>query len=121
MGGVFGVGFLREYIKSSHANMLIEIQHHHEGAEQVVVEEFLAMYTKASLKRKEELLRELKQQSAAAKISKEDRKRLKKAYRKALVKRTALLKIVAAWFITLPATGLLAATLFFTIRGMMLP
>lgn len=121
VGGVFGVGFLREYIKSSHANMLIEIQHHHEGAEQVVVEEFLAMYTKASLKRKEELLRELKQQSAAAKISKEDRKRLKKAYRKALVKRAALLKIVAAWFITLPATGLLAATLFFTIRGMMLP
>jgi PiT family inorganic phosphate transporter len=38
-----------------------------------------------------------------------------------LVKRSALLKIVAAWIITVPAAGIMSALLFFMIRGMMLP
>jgi len=41
--------------------------------------------------------------------------------RKQLVKRSALMKIIAAWLITVPASGLLAALLYFTIRGMLLP
>ena len=41
--------------------------------------------------------------------------------RKQLVKHSALMKIAAAWVITVPASGLLAAILYFTIRGMMLP
>ena len=32
-----------------------------------------------------------------------------------------LLKIAAAWVITVPLSGVLAAMLYFTIRGMMLP
>jgi PiT family inorganic phosphate transporter len=32
-----------------------------------------------------------------------------------------LLKIAAAWVITVPAAGILAAILYFTIRGMLLP
>jgi PiT family inorganic phosphate transporter len=121
VGGVFGVGFLREFIKSSHAKMLAEIQYHHQGADQAVVEEFLALYVAANLNSKAQMLRELKEQSAIAQLSAADRKKLKKAYRKALVKRAALLKIIAAWLITLPVSGLLAAILFFMIRGMMLP
>jgi PiT family inorganic phosphate transporter len=31
------------------------------------------------------------------------------------------LKIVAAWVITVPVSGILAAMIYFTIRGMMLP
>jgi len=38
-----------------------------------------------------------------------------------LVKRSALMKIVAAWLVTVPASGFMAAILYFTIRGMMLP
>lgn len=121
VGGVFGVGFLREYIKSSHANMLHEIRHHHQGADQQVVEVFLVNYTKANLESKAVMLRELKQKSAVAQLSAVERKMLKKAYRKALVKRTALLKIVTAWFVTLPVTGVMAAALYFMLRGMMVP
>jgi len=42
-------------------------------------------------------------------------------YHQELVKRSALLKIAAAWIITVPASAIMAAMLFFTIRGMMLP
>lgn len=38
-----------------------------------------------------------------------------------LVKRSALFKIAAPWIITVPVSALLAAMLFFTIRGMMIP
>jgi PiT family inorganic phosphate transporter len=31
------------------------------------------------------------------------------------------MKIVTAWLITVPVSGLMAALLFYTIRGMMLP
>jgi len=54
-------------------------------------------------------------------LSKKERKTLKKVYRQELVKRTALLKIAAAWIITVPASGIMAAIMFFTLRGMMLP
>jgi len=67
------------------------------------------------------MLRQLKEHSAKAELSKKERKGLKKVYRTELVKRSALLKIVAAWVITVPASGLMAAMLYFTLRGMMLP
>ncbi len=54
-------------------------------------------------------------------LTKKERKGLRRIYRQQLVKRSALLKIVAAWLITVPVSALLAAMLFFMIRGMMLP
>ena len=66
------------------------------------------------------MLKELKRQKAAAALSKKERKALKKLYRTELVKRSAVLRIIAAWIITVPVSGLLAAMLFYTIRGMML-
>ena len=53
-------------------------------------------------------------------LSKMERKNLKRIYRTELVKRAALLKIVAAWLITVPTSGALAALFFSSIRGMML-
>ena len=35
------------------------------------------------------------------------------------MKRSALVKIAAAWIITVPVSGLMAAVLFFTIKGIM--
>ena len=67
------------------------------------------------------MLQQLKDRSARPPLTKAERKRLGKMYRKQLVKRSALMKIAAAWVITVPASGLLAAILYFTIRGMMLP
>jgi len=121
VGAVFGVGFLREFLKSSYARMIDEIQSHHHGRDESEVEAFLLKFQKASLDEKAVMLRQLKEHSATAELSKKERKGLKKVYRTELVKRSALLKIVAAWVITVPASGLMAALLYFMLRGMMLP
>ena len=71
------------------------------------------------------MLQDLKERSKKAEdpanFSKGERKDLKKVYRRELVKRSQLMRIAAAWVITVPASALMAAILFFTIRGMMVP
>ena len=120
VGAVFGVGFLREYIKSNYADMVIEIEHHHQGADRTEIEAYLAQFEAATLARKGGMIRELKQHKGTVELTKQERKMMKKSYRHELVKRSALLKIAAAWVITVPVSGFLAAMLFFTIKGMML-
>ena len=121
VGAVFGVGFLREYIKKNYAKAVEEIHLHHLGRDESEVERFLEEFQAASLESKSEMLRQLKEHSADVELSKKERRGLKRVYRNELVKRSALLKIVAAWIITVPVSGVLAAMLFFMIRGMMLP
>lgn len=121
VGGIFGVGFLREYLKRSHAKTIQEIRDHHQGADQEEVEAFIERFSSASLHEKKIMLAELKQHKAEVELTKKERKSLNKVYQKELVKRSAFLKIVAAWVITVPASGLLAAMIYFTIRGMMMP
>ena len=121
VGGIFGVGFLREYLKASYGETLIEIQHHHDQEDKEVVEIFLKEFKMGTLEKQNEMLRELKNHSSKAHLSKRERKALGKVYRQKLVKRSHLLKIAAAWVITVPVSGLMAAILFYTIRGMMLP
>ena len=69
------------------------------------------------------MLRDLKALSKAnedpAHFSKGERKNLKKVYRKELVKRSQVMRIVSAWVITVPATALMAAMIFFMLRGML--
>lgn len=120
VGAVFGVGFLREYLKSSHKQRLHEIRSHHHGADEQVVESYLSRFEQASVFDKGNMLRQLKAQNGHGGLSKAERKNLKRIYRTELVKRAALLKIVAAWLITVPVSGLFAAMFYFTIRGMML-
>jgi len=121
VGGIFGVGFLREFIKMSYAKMVVEIKHHHVDDDPEAVERFLLEFKDASLKKKEIMLQQLKNNSAKAHLSKKERKSLRRVYRQELVKRSALLKIAAAWVITVPASASLAAIIYFTIRGMLLP
>jgi PiT family inorganic phosphate transporter len=54
-------------------------------------------------------------------ISAAQRKKLRKALKRQLVKRSTLLKIASAWIITVPVSGVLAALFYFALRGMMLP
>ena len=121
VGAVFGVGFLREFIKASYSKMVAEIKAHHQGKDEAVVEAFLIEFRKASVREKGVMLQQLKARSAKADLSKKERKGLKRVYKTELVKRSALMRIVAAWIITVPFSGILAAMLYFTIRGMMLP
>ncbi|MCB1599111.1 MAG: anion permease [Lysobacterales bacterium] len=124
VGAVFGVGFLREYIKASYGRMIDVIMEHHAGRDQSVVEAYLEKFRAASIEQKGAMLAELKaskQAFADSHLSKKERKGLKVIYRQELVKRSVLMRIVGAWLITVPASAFLGALLFFAIRGMMLP
>lgn len=120
IGGVFGVGFLREYLKQSYATQLHKIIENHDLAEQARLQPFLDDFRNASVEEMEALLKDARKNKQAIPLSKKERKRLKKIYREELVKRSHLVRIAAAWIITVPASACLAALLYFTIRGFML-
>jgi len=117
VGGVFGVGFLREFIKTSYSQMIEEIKAHHPGTDKEAVEAFLDRFAKASVQDKRTMLDQLKARTAQADLSKSERRQIRKVYRHELVKRSALLKIAAAWIITVPASALMAAMIYYMIFG----
>ena len=119
IGGVFGVGFLREYLKSNYATQLHKIMEHHDPAEQERLKPFLDDFRNASVEEMENLLKQAKKKKQVP-LSKSERKRLKKIYREEMVKRSHLVRIAAAWIITVPASAIMAATLFFTLRGLLI-
>ncbi len=124
IGAVFGVGFLREYIKTHYGRIIDTIEQHHADDDQAVVEAYLTTFHAADFDQKGRMLAELKankQAIAESHLTKKERKGLRSVYRKELVKRSALARIVAAWLITVPATAVMAAMFYYMIRGMMLP
>ena len=122
VGGVFGVGFLREYIKSSYARMLDDIRDHHADRDAAEVEEYLARFEAADVTAKGDMLREMKAEAAADRLlGKQERRGLGRVHRVELVKRNLLLRIAAAWVITVPIAAMLSAMFFVMIRGMLLP
>ncbi len=121
VGAIFGVGFLREYLKFSNAKRIEAIRKHHEHADPEKVAELLLEFEQSSMERKAKFLLELKNKKDQAVLTNKERKSLKKVYKQQLVKRSHLYKIAAAWIITVPLSGLLAAFLYYTIRGYMLP
>jgi PiT family inorganic phosphate transporter len=125
VGGVFGVGFLREYLKANHARMLDEIKNHHPEGDQAAINAFMVRFNKAGATEKGVMLQELKtrakQQLDPAHFSKMEMKGLKKVYRQELVKRSQIMKIAAAWVVTVPISAILSAMIYFMLRGMLLP
>ena len=127
IGGVFGVGFLREYLhlQDNTANTI-------EEDELVVVDEKLNLnaYTaeKLTLEAKEnknqedyERIVELyKFIEYETKLIKSTKKSIKKAKKVEFVKRDAIKKIITAWVVTVPAAAILSALLFFMIKGIMI-
>jgi inorganic phosphate transporter, PiT family len=125
IGAVFGVGFLREYLKANYDRIIAEIEEHHrdQEAELEEVEAFLHAFERAPVRDKGRMLKELKKRGKRGEsaISKRERKDLRKVYRQNLVKRSVVMRVVAAWIITVPASALMAAGIFYMIRGAMLP
>lgn len=123
VGGVFGVGLLREFLKNrdindNDAHLLASMKEEHEE-----VADFIIRFENGSQAEKEYMLKSLKNKKSSATVelnlSKKERKMLKKVFKEELVKRSALKKIIAAWIITVPAAATLSAALFFMIRGYM--
>ena len=120
IGGVFGVGFLREYLKRTYATELHSIMERHDPEEQERLRPFLDDFRNASVEEMERLLKQAKKKKQQVPLSKSERKRLKKIYREEMVKRSHLMKIAAAWIITVPASAIMAALLFYTLRGILI-
>ncbi len=126
IGGVFGVGFLREYLQNSKPKEVITVDKEFLANEKSSLEK-LKDELKACKKKDEKSLEDYKKiVELYKKIEKEEKlikatkKQIKRVEKIEYVKRDAIKKIVAAWIITVPAAAILSAVLFFTIRGIML-
>ena len=117
IGAIFGVGFLREYLKKRYYEMQQTIIQAHRGKDSIEVERFLSEFHKASVKRKGQILESLKRNELknTLNFSKKEKKSLKKAYKSELVKRSAINRIVASWIVTVPISALLGALSYFVI------
>ena len=124
VGGVFGVGFLREYLDSSESKMISELrkkfkkhQKQLDGYEKELSEiEKEEKKSKSSYVRIVELYKLIEDKQELVRVEKKD---FKSAKRVKYVKRDAVKKIVAAWVITVPAAAVLSACVFFMIKGIM--
>jgi inorganic phosphate transporter, PiT family len=126
IGAVFGVGFLRELLKVNYAKMEAAVRAGHTGEDREAVEAYLSKFEAAPVEQKRAMLAEMKRRTDARKLpgqsaasatetghfDKRERKAFKKAYKKELVKRSVVMRIVAAWIVTVPATAVLAALVF---------
>jgi len=126
VGGIFGVGFLREYLEDNNTKDEVAIE-----KEAIVDEKKLLKALHAELKTLE--AKKGKQQNDYIRVVelykmidkeeiklKEAKKHLKSTQKVQYVKRDAVKKIIAAWVITVPAAATLSAFFYFMIRGMVL-
>lgn len=125
VGGVFGVGFLREYLDSSESAYISrarkrfkkdkkELDAYEKELHQL---EALDKKTKNHYQKIVSLHRLIDEKVESAK---EAKKNFKEAKSIKYVKRDAIKKIIAAWIITVPAAACLSAAVFFMIKGIML-
>ena len=108
VGGVFGVGFLREWLDRKGTNE----KHQELNAQLAVVESYRTEMENVGddYKRKSELFEIIKVEKKAA-------KQIKKALRENYVKRGMVKKIIAAWIITVPVAAILSSIVFFILKG----
>ena len=126
VGGIFGVGFLREYLDSSdikdeivHEKELIldekkQLKALHAELETLEAKE---EKNKANYERIVDLYKMIDEEEE---LITEAKKHLKSARKVKYVKREAVKKIIAAWVITVPAAAVLSAAIYFMIRGIVL-
>jgi len=118
VGAIFGVGFLREslnYRYNQKLELVREYMAEKKGQTEDSAAEFVEVFDNASVSEKKRILDELKTENKGH----GRRKKLKRAYREQLVQRSLLIKIVVAWVVTVPLSGIFAAALFYMVRGFM--
>jgi len=126
VGGIFGVGFLREFLDGNGVEQEIK-----SDKEQIIDEKKQLKALNAELntleakkdKKKadyERIVNLYKMIDEEEHRLKELKKQLKSAEKVKYVKRDAVKKIIAAWLITVPAAAVLSAAIYFMIRGIAL-
>lgn len=125
VGGIFGVGFLREYLESNEKVNVIEKEQTNLEDEKKILKAYTSELktlenknekTKTDYQRIVDLYKLIDEEEEKIKASKKHIKRVEKVK---YVKRDALKKIIAAWIITVPAAAVLSAAIFFMIRGIL--
>lgn len=125
VGGVFGVGFLREYLDSNEQRFLQQTRKRfkkHKKELTVMSDELekLELITDKSKAHYMRIVELHKMIDDREDLVKKDRKDVKDAKSIKYVKRDAIKRIVAAWVITVPAAAILSAAIFFMIKGIMI-
>ncbi|MFK5977142.1 MAG: inorganic phosphate transporter [Sulfurovum sp.] len=126
IGGIFGVGFLREYLFSSGQESVVEQERNTIDDEKKILKAYqseLKALENKSEKGKDEyarivdLYKAIDDEEDKIKASK---KQIKSAQKVKYVKRDAVKKIITAWIVTVPAAAILSAAIFFMIRGIVI-
>lgn len=126
IGGIFGVGFLREYLAAKNIQEIVvheQVTLHDEKRVLKAYKNELKTLEAKEGKNKEDYVRIVdlyKMIDEEEDVIKGAKKQLKSAEKVKYVKRDAVKKIVAAWIITVPAAALLSALIFFMIKGIVL-
>ncbi|MBN2782433.1 MAG: inorganic phosphate transporter [Campylobacterales bacterium] len=123
VGGVFGVGFLREYLDSSESKWIQSVKEqfkNHKKELELLQAEFKILEAKQgkSVEEYERIIEVVKAIDEKELILKSEKKEYKGAKKIKYVKRDAVKKIIAAWIITVPAAATLSAAVFYMIKGM---
>jgi len=124
VGGVFGVGFLREYLDRSETKFLQHVREKFKADKKeldAMQSEFKKLdkieeKSKSNYVRIVELYKIIEEKQELVKVEK---KEFKSAKQIKYVKRDAVKKIITAWIITVPAAATLSAGVFFMIKGIM--
>ncbi len=124
VGGVFGVGFLREYLDRGESKFLESVKEKFKADKKELDSlqlefkklEKIEEKTKSNYERIVELYKKIEEKQELVKVEKKEFKSAKKIK---YVKRAAVKKIIAAWIITVPAAATLSAGVFFMIKGIM--
>jgi len=124
IGGVFGVGFLREYLYNSKDEEKIRQEKNVYKEDKKILttysDEKTSIETKLDKTQQdyERLVELCKLIDREEDILRADRKAINTTQKVRLVKREIIKKIVAAWIITVPAAAFISAMIFFMIKGM---
>lgn len=127
LGGVFGVGFLREWLDRTQ-RLEYRIKEEKKKLEDMKLELAAFKNELKNLQEKEGKSKEdyerivdlFKLIEKYEKRIKKESKSLKNVSKLKYVQRNAIKKIVAAWIITVPVAGLISAIIFYIIKGMMI-
>ena len=122
IGGVFGVGFLREALDMTEKNYVQDIREKFKKHKKELEKLKADLFKLESLKDKNkstyvkivDLFKKIDEIEDQVKQEKKDFKEAKGAK---YVKRDAVKKIIAAWVITVPASALIAAGIYYMIKG----